>query len=310
MTDIKRFDARMKDRNAVFKEIASVCSAKAGEPMAPHTSFRVGGPADIFAEPENTEQLSAVLAIVKREGIPFVTIGNGTNLLVRDEGYRGAVIKIAKGFSASSIKGLTVKAGAGMTLAALARRAAEASIGGFEELSGIPGTVGGAVRMNAGAYGVSVSDLLKSVTYLLDGQVITKDAAFAELSYRHSIFCEMKDAVILEAVFEGKEIRKKEDIIAACEGYNERRRSSQPLEYFSAGSTFKRPKEGYASKLIDECGLKGFKVGGAEVSEKHAGFVINKGEATAEDILAVMEKVRETVLEKKGILLEPEVVIL
>ena len=300
----------MKNREALLNEIAAVCSARADEPMTPHTSFRVGGPADIFAEPENAAQLAKVIEILKAAGVPYFTLGNGTNVLVRDAGVRGAVIKIGKGFSYSSVDGLVIKAGAGLTLAALARRAAEECIGGFEELSGIPGTVGGAVRMNAGAYGVSVSDVLKSVTYVENGELKTVDAEAAELSYRSSIFCGMKDAVIVEAVFEGKEFRKKEDIIAACEGYNERRRNSQPLEFFSAGSTFKRPKDGYASRLIDECGLKGTKVGGAEVSEKHAGFVINRGGATAADLLALMKIIQETVLEKKGVLLEPEVVIL
>ena len=300
----------MKDKEQLLSEISAVCSARANEPMSLHTSFRVGGPADVFAEPDNVCELMKVLEILKDSGVPHVTLGNGTNVIVRDEGYRGVIVRPGKGFATAAVDGLEIRAGAALSMAALSRRAADASIGGFEALSGIPGTVGGAVRMNAGAYGVSVSDVLKSVTYV-DGEGLkTIGAADAKLSYRHSVFCEIGGAVIVEAVFEGKCTRPREEIIAAAEGFNERRRNSQPLEYFSAGSTFKRPKDGYASKIIDECGLKGLKIGGAEVSEKHAGFVINKGGATAADVLALIKRIQEIVLEKKGVLLEPEVVIL
>lgn len=300
----------MNDKEQLLSEISAVCSARANEPMSLHTSFRVGGPADVFAEPDNVCELMKVLEILKDSGVPHVTLGNGTNVIVRDEGYRGVIVRPGKGFATAAVDGLEIRAGAALSMAALSRRAADASIGGFEELSGIPGTVGGAVRMNAGAYGVSVSDVLKSVTYV-DGEGLkTIGAADAKLSYRHSVFCEIGGAVIVEVVFEGKCTRPREEIIAAAEGFNERRRNSQPLEYFSAGSTFKRPKDGYASKIIDECGLKGLKIGGAEVSEKHAGFVINKGGATAADVLALIKRIQEIVLEKKGVLLEPEVVIL
>ncbi|MBP5311613.1 MAG: UDP-N-acetylmuramate dehydrogenase [Clostridia bacterium] len=299
----------MDRQNDLLNRISEICEAKADEPMSLHTSFKIGGPADIFAEPRSTEELVSLLTFLQGVNEPFIVIGNGTNLLVRDEGFRGTVIKIGKGFSDFSVDGLVVKAGAGMTLAALAKRAGDASVSGFEELSGIPGTVGGAVRMNAGAYGVSVSDLLVSVTYFDGEKLKTISDDEADLSYRHSIFCDIKNAVIVEAVFEGRCFRPKEEIAAAQAEYNERRRNSQPLDFPSAGSTFKRPASGYASRLIDECGLKGCRVGGAEVSQKHAGFVINTGGATACDVLALMEKVEATVLEKTGVELEPEIVI-
>lgn len=280
------------------------------EPMSGHTSFRAGGIADAFAEPGNREELAEIIAAAEALGVPYFIMGNGTNVLVRDEGYRGIIIKLGDGFRACEVNGLTVKAGAGASLSAMAKRAAEESVSGFEELSGIPGTVGGAVRMNAGAYGVSISDVIKEIYYLEDGECKVMDASDDCFSYRYSVFCDKPGAVILGALFEGKDIKSKDLIVSSMNGYTQKRKASQPLEFPSAGSTFKRPKEGYASRLIDECGLKGLGVGGAKVSEKHAGFIINCGGATAGDILALMKKVRDIVYAEKGVELEPEIVIL
>lgn len=282
------------------------------ELMKNHTTFRVGGPADIYLRPDIGE-LSEVITLLRKENYPYQVIGNGSNLLVTDKGIRGAVIEI--GTRAASLihlkEGNThlLVAEAGVRLSALAQKAAEYSLTGLEFAAGIPGTVGGAVAMNAGAYGGEMKDVLVEATVLTEaGEKLTLSAKELELSYRHSVVME-QNYIVLSASFEltsadEASIREKMADFAA------KRREKQPLEYPSAGSTFKRPEGYFAGKLIEDANLRGYSVGDAQVSEKHCGFVVNRGEACATDILQLIEDVRKKVLENSGIVLEPEVRII
>ena len=281
------------------------------EPMSRHTSFRVGGPAKRMAFPEKGEQLVLLLETAKELGASPLVIGNGTNLLAPDEGLDRLVINTTGlcRLEAGEAPG-TVTADAGVTLARLADFACRQGLTGLEFAHGIPGTVGGGVYMNAGAYDGEMKGVIQSVTVLFpeDG-IRTLSNEDMDFGYRHSLLSDHPDAVVLRAEFalapgEETAIREKmRDLMA-------RRKASQPLEYPSAGSTFKRPAGYYAGTLIDQCGLKGLTVGGAQVSEKHAGFVINTGGATCADVLAVIRQVQERVLAEKGVRLEPEVRII
>ena len=290
-----------------LSELQKICEAKASEPLKNHTTFRVGGPAAVFAEPGTAEEAIKAAEFCRREGLPFVIIGRGSNVLFPDRGYDGVVVKIGPKMSAVRWTDGEIFAEAGASLAAVYSCAYQNGRTGFEELSGIPGFVGGAVRMNAGAYGREIRDVLKSCTYYYNGKIITAGAEELCLSYRKSIFSEMPGAIILSCVFSAGISDTRDNIYGRYCEFSSRRREKQPLDFPSAGSTFKRPEGYYASKLIDDCGLKGFGIGGAGVSEKHAGFVINSGGATAEDIIGVIEYVRKTVLEKFSVELEPEV---
>ncbi len=282
------------------------------ELMKDHTTFRVGGPADIYLRPDVGE-LPEVLALLRKENYPYQIIGNGSNLLVTDKGIRGAVIEL--GTRASSL--IHVKEGkthllvaeAGVRLSALAQKAAEYSLTGLEFAAGIPGTVGGAVTMNAGAYGGEIADVLVEACVLTEeGEKLTLSAEELKLSYRHSAVMD-HHYVVLSASFE-LESKDEAAIRETMADFAARRREKQPLEYPSAGSTFKRPEGYFAGKLIEEANLRGYHVGDAQVSEKHCGFVINRGEATAEQLLQVIEDVKQKVFENSGITLEPEVRII
>lgn len=276
------------------------------EPMQKHTTFRVGGPADYFVMPETIEQVQKVVTLCKEEEIPYYIVGNGSNLLVSDKGYRGVIIQIGKRFGQIEVKENQITAQAGALLSAVANRALEAGLAGFEFAAGIPGSLGGACVMNAGAYGGEMKDVLLSVTVLTpEGEVLTIPREELELGYRTSII-EKKHYLVLEAVIELQK-GDPEEIKAVMDDLRQRRIDKQPLEYPSAGSTFKRPEGYFAGKLIQDAGLKGFQVGGAQVSEKHAGFVINKNHATASDIYELMRQVSEKVEEESGVRLEPEV---
>lgn len=276
------------------------------EPMQKHTTFRVGGPADYFVMPETIEQVQKVVKLCKEEEIPYYIVGNGSNLLVSDKGYRGVIIQIGKRFGQIEVKENQITAQAGALLSAVANRALEAGLAGFEFAAGIPGSLGGACVMNAGAYGGEMKDVLLSVTVLTpEGEVLTIPREELELGYRTSII-EKKHYLVLEAVIELQK-GDPEEIKAVMDDLRQRRIDKQPLEYPSAGSTFKRPEGYFAGKLIQDAGLKGFQVGGAQVSEKHAGFVINKNHATASDIYELMRQVSEKVEEESGVRLEPEV---
>lgn len=276
------------------------------EPMKKHTTFRIGGPAEHLILPQTTEEIADVIKLCRQEEIPWYIVGNGSNLLVADEGVRGVVIQLLRNFNQIQVEGCQIRMQAGAQNAAVAKRALDASLTGFEFAAGIPGTIGGAVVMNAGAYGGEMKDILKEVTVLdPNGMIRTIPAEELELGYRTSIIAR-KGYVVLEAVIVLKAGDPKE-IKAAMDELKEKRVTKQPLEYPSAGSTFKRPEGYFAGKLIMDAGLRGFSVGGAQISEKHCGFVINKDNATAKDVTELMDETKKIVMEKFGVALEPEV---
>jgi len=278
------------------------------EPLKNYTTFKIGGPADYIAMPKNKEQVAALIKFLKEENINYIILGNGSNVLASDEGYRGVIVH-TEGLSELSVDGTLIKAGAGVMLKGIANLALENSLKGFEELSGIPGTSGGAIYMNGGAYGREIKDVLKEVTYLDDkGNIVTKGISELEMAYRKTTFTG-KGYVILEAVL-CLEKGNKEEIKEKIAEVTNKRVTKQPLKYPSAGSTFKRPAGDFAGRLIEESGLKGYSVGGAQVSELHAGFVINTGGATCKDVIELTDYVKKVVNEKFGIMLELEVVIL
>lgn len=277
------------------------------EPMAAHCTFRTGGPAALFAQPADEEQVRQLLDLLRARGCQPVIIGNGSNLLVRDGGIRGVVVHMGPALGQVHRQGNCLAAGAGITLARLAVYAREQGLSGLEFAHGIPGSLGGAVMMNAGAYGGEMAGVVRSVRYLdTDGQLReTADPGFA---YRHSRF-EDSGALILGATV-ALEPAEPEAIQQRMQELWQKRSASQPLDRPSAGSTFKRPAQGYAAAMIDQAGCKGLRVGGAQVSEKHAGFIINAGGAKSADVLALMELVTERVEQRFGVTLEPEVRIL
>lgn len=279
------------------------------EPMKKHTSFRVGGPAAFLVLPETKEETAEVISLLKACGHPYTVIGNGSNLLVGDKGTESVIIKLSSNFQNYTIEGEAICAESGISLARLASLCLSSSLTGFENLAGIPGALGGAIYMNAGAYGSEIKDILTEVTYLdSDGNIITSPASELSLSYRHSIFTEAGYTILSAAL--RLERGRPEDIRALMEENAKKRKAKQPLEYPSAGSTFKRPPGHFAGKLIEDAGLRGFSVNGARVSEKHCGFIINDGTATASDILTLMEIVTERVYELFGVRLTPEVRII
>ena len=276
------------------------------EPMRKHTTFRIGGNADYFVVPKTEEEIRNVIRLCKEERMPYYILGNGSNLLVSDKGYRGVIIEICKKMNEICVEGNFLKVQAGALLSKVGSAALDAGLAGFEFASGIPGTMGGAVFMNAGAYGGEMKDILTEVTVLDENnevRVLKKEEL--ELGYRTSIVAK-KGYVVLSAKVE----LKKGDQMEIRERMNElkvQRTTKQPLEYPSAGSTFKRPEGYFAGKLIADAGLRGFQVGGAQVSEKHCGFVINKENATAADIVELMRQIIERVQTEFGVKLEPEV---
>ncbi len=277
------------------------------EPMAAHTSFRIGGPAKVMAFPKNTGELSVLLKTAKEFGIEPVILGAGTNVLAPDEGMDALVICLKDCMDGMELlDGDCIRVAAGVTMARAAVFAANNGLGGMEFAHGIPGTVGGGVYMNAGAYGGEIGQICRSVDVMtMDGERKTMSAADMGFSYRHSVL-EKKFAIVVCAVFQLIP-RPTEEIRSQMQELMERRKTSQPLDKPSAGSAFKRPVGGYAAALIDQAGLKGFQIGGAAVSEKHAGFVVNLGGATAEDVKELLRQVAERVKEHSGISIEPEV---
>ena len=276
------------------------------EPMEAHTSFRIGGPADIFVNPANREEVRWAVDFAREKDIPFFVVGNGSNLLVSDEGFRGMIIHLGGDYKKVQVDGLTITAEAGASLAMTARAALDHKLTGLEFAAGIPGSVGGAVSMNAGAYGGEIKDVLLWADLLTpEGDYLRMTPEELNLSYRHSIVFE-KGYIVLAACFLLKEGRR-EEIQARMEDLAQRRKSKQPLEFPSAGSTFKRPEGYFAGKLVQDAGLKGYTVGGAQVSEKHSGFVINRGGAEACEVAFLIRQVRKKVAERFGVLLEPEV---
>ena len=279
------------------------------EPLARHTSFRIGGPAARMAFPTSCEQLVLLMGFAEECGVTPLLLGNGTNLLVADEGLDTLVLQTGEGLNRISLDGETIIADAGVSLARLGVFAWQHSLAGLEFAHGIPGSLGGGVVMNAGAYGGELKDVLTEVTALFPDGVRTLRGEELALGYRRSLFTDHPEAVVLRAKLalqsgSAEQIKARMDELAA------KRRASQPLELPSAGSTFKRPEGYFAAALIDQCGLKGTRVGGAEVSRKHAGFIVNVGGAKCADVLALIQKVQDTVFTATGVTLEPEVKII
>lgn len=289
-----------------LSDIVNEENIRCNEKMSAHTTFRIGGPADYFVMPENETMLLKLMDFCKKEKLPWYVVGNGSNLLVADRGIRGVVFTLGKGWNTIRIEGTMLYVGGGTMLSRAAKAAADRSLTGMEFAAGIPGTVGGAVVMNAGAYGQEIKDVLCKVKVLTkEGDIRWIFAQDLELGYRTSCVKE-REYLVLEAVFclntgEKDSIYEKMAQLAAS------RREKQPLEYPSAGSTFKRPTGFFAGKLIDDAGLRGFSIGGAAVSDKHCGFVINKDHASAEDVLKLCTQIQKRVQEQFGVLLEMEV---
>lgn len=299
----------MNDINQKLKAILPEENIVRNEPLAKHTTFKIGGPAEYFVTPENEDQLKLVIKVCKESNIPYYIIGKGSNLLVGDKGYKGVIIQIYKNFDLIKIDKNIVTAGAGVMLSRLATQAAEHNLAGLQGECGIPGTLGGAVTMNAGAYGYEIKDYIISATVLnQEGEIFTLNKEELQLAYRTSII-QKNSYIVIEAVFE-LPYGNKEDILAEIAEFNRKRVEKQPLEYPSAGSTFKRPIGYFAGKLIMDSGLAGYRVGDIMISMKHCGFVINVGNGTASEVRQLIEDVQHIVYEKHQVMLEPEVRII
>ena len=279
------------------------------EPMSKHTSFKIGGPAECLVKIKTIEQLKSILKYSKEKCIDLTIIGNGSNILVSDDGIKGIVAKI----EIDNLKidkqdeKILITVGSGIKLGLLAQKCLKEEIAGFEFASGIPGTIGGAIRMNAGAHGTEMKDIVKTVTYVdRNGEIYKIENEQAKFEYRNSLFVH-KDYIIVETEIQ-LEKGYAEEIKEKMTEYANYRKEKQPIEYPSAGSTFKRGADFITAKLIDECGLKGYQIGGAQISEKHAGFIINKENATAKDVIKLMKYTKEQVYEKFGKVIEAEIV--
>lgn len=299
------------DLEKALQEIVNRNNILKNEPMSKHTSLKIGGIADYFVKIKSIDELKNVLEFANKNKIQTTIIGNGTNLLVRDGGIRGIVIKLE--LNSFKIKKtaneVLITVGSGMTLAALAAVALKEEITGLEFISGIPGTIGGAIRMNAGAYGSEMKDIVVKTRYMTyDGKIKTLDSEEHKFEYRNSIFSKM-DVIIIDTTIKTQK-GTRDEIEAKMNEFATSRKASQPLEYPNAGSTFKRKEGVITAKLIDECGLKGFSVGDAEVSTKHAGFIVNKGKASAKDVLELVEHVKKEIKNKFGIDLELEILVI
>lgn len=288
----------------LLNEFAQITKVTENEPMKNHTSFRIGGPAHYFAEPANEEELSALIQSAKKLSVPYVIVGRGSNLLVRDKGIDALVVHLGDRFSSVNICGSEITAQSGTSLAVLAKEACAASLTGLEFAAGIPGSLGGAVYMNAGAYGGEMKDVVLESTYLdEEGMLHTmREHAF---DYRRSVY--MGTSWIITSARLALSVGDEEDIREKMAVFAQKRREKQPLTQPSAGSVFKRPEGHFAGALIEQAGLKGVSVGGAMVSEKHAGFIVNTGKATCDDVLRLIDKIQKAVKEMSGILLEPEI---
>lgn len=295
-----------------LKKVIPEENIKINEPMSKHTSFKTGGPAEIYITGKTIKQIQDVLKFSKQNNIKLYIIGNGSNLLISDEGIKGIVLKIAVDNieTLESDFGVLVKAGAGVKIMALAQILKKDGITGFEELAGIPGTMGGANYMNAGAYGKELKDIIVSTKAINKetGEIETLKNEEQELKYRSSIFKNRKYIIIETMLNLQKGIP--EEIERKMSNFSNQRKQKQPIEYPSAGSTFKRGEKFITAKLIDECGLKGYQIGGAQISEKHAGFIINKNNATSKDILDLIKYTKKKVFEKFGVQIEEEVEII
>ena len=289
----------------LIKEIIPKENILVDEPMKLHTTFRIGGNAKYFVSPSSADEIVELVRALKNNGQKYMVIGNGSNLLVSDKGYDGTVVCIGKNMSDVKVEGNVITALSGALLSKIASVAQKNSLSGFEFASGIPGTLGGAVVMNAGAYGGEMKDVVTKTGYISsDGTIKTVSGDRHSFAYRRSVF--VPEDVILYSEITLQE-GNKDEIKALMTELNTKRKDKQPLEYPSAGSTFKRPEGYFAGKLIEDAGLKGFAIGGAMVSQKHSGFVINTGDATAQDVVNLIKHIQDTVSDKFGVLLETEV---
>ncbi|MCC5912580.1 MAG: UDP-N-acetylmuramate dehydrogenase [Clostridiaceae bacterium] len=297
------------NKNRLYKELLGFMKKEnvlMDELMKNHTSFKIGGPADLLLKPQSVEEIQRAIQICKKEDVPYFIIGNGSNLLVRDKGMRCVVIKLADNFSHFTIEGTTVKAQCGILLSTLSKKILAKSLKGFEFASGIPGTLGGAITMNAGAYGGEMKDVVTKATVLDDeGEVVELTLEELQLDYRTSII-HTKQYIVLEVEMELEE-GEYEEIKAITDDLTKKRTTKQPLHLPSAGSTFKRPPGYFAGKLIQDANLKGARVGDAQVSELHSGFVVNVGKATAADVLGLIALIQKEVFQQFGVELQPEV---
>lgn len=299
------------DLEKQLQEIVKRNNILKNEPMSKHTSLKIGGIADYFIKVKSIEELKELLEFTNKNKVPTTIVGNGTNLLVRDGGIRGIVIKLElNDFKIKKTANeVLITVGSGMTLAALSAVALKEEITGLEFISGIPGTIGGAIRMNAGAYGSEMKDIVVKTRYMTyDGKIKTLDLDEHEFEYRNSIFSKM-NVIIIDTTLKTQKGTKNE-IEVKIDEFATSRKASQPLEYPNAGSTFKRKEGVITAKLIDECGLKGFSIGDAEVSTKHAGFIVNKGKATAKDVLELVEHIKKEIKNKFGLDLELEILVI
>lgn len=279
------------------------------EPMSKHTSFKIGGPAECLIKIQTAQELKSILEFAKEKDIPLTIIGNGSNILVSDEGIKGIVLKIEISTFELNSQTAQLKVGSGVKLGFIAQKCLKQELAGFEFASGIPGTIGGAIRMNAGAHGREMKDVVTTITYMdRNGEIHKIQNEQANFEYRSSLFAH-KDYIILEVEMQ-LEKGNVEEIQAKKQEYATYRKEKQPIEYPSAGSTFKRGTDFITAKLIDDCGLKGYQIGGAQISEKHAGFIINKNNATAKDVIELMEYIKEQVYNKSGKVIEPEIEII
>ncbi|CEG26733.1 UDP-N-acetylmuramate dehydrogenase [Bacillus sp. B-jedd] len=291
-------------------KLAQIGKVKESEPMSQHTTIKIGGPADLFIEPSSIDSLLKTMKIILKNNVPWRAIGRGSNLLVSDKGIKGAVIKLGPGLDELKIDETEVKAGGGQSLISLATTISRKGLKGFEFAGGIPGSVGGAVYMNAGAHGSDISKILKKAHILFeDGSMEWLSNAELEFSYRSSILQKKRPGIVLEAVFELQQ-GDKEEITKELQKNKDYRKETQPWNYPCAGSIFRNPLPNYAGRLVESAGLKGHQIGGAKISEMHGNFIVNTGNATAEDVLALIQHVKDTILSLYDVRMETEVEII
>ena len=298
------------DKYKGLEEILSQDSIKYNEPMKKHTTMRVGGPCDCMVEPSSIEEIQKILEYARKNNIKYYVIGNGSNLLVKDEGVHALIIKIANKFSGVEVNGEHIKAYSGCSVPKLSQIAKENSLSGLEFACGIPGSVGGGIRMNAGAYGSEMVNVVEKVGFLDENEKLNEiEGKDAHFTYRHSMFVENPKYIVVYAIYKLQK-GNKDEISKIMEENMNSRKQKQPIEYPNFGSVFKRPEGYFVGKLVDECGLKGYKIGGAQVSTKHSGFMVNIEDATCKDVLDLIEYVKKKVYEKFNVKLQEEVVIL
>ncbi len=295
----------MTDIENILKEKFEDNQLLFNEPMKRHTSFKIGGAADILVLPKSIEEIVFLIKLFESEKVNYFVMGNGTNLLVSDKGFRGVIIKISKNFSEINVNNNIITANAGVFLSQIANIALKNELTGFEFASGIPGSLGGAVCMNAGAYGSEMKNVIKSIDVIYNGDIYTLSVDEAEFEYRNSRILKEK-MTVLSAKIQLKN-GNYQDIASLMNSLKEKRNEKQPMDMPSAGSAFKRPKDNFAGKLIMDAGLRGFSIGGAQVSEKHCGFIVNKKDACCDDVLRLCKKIKEVVYEKFGVELEEEI---